>query len=1124
MTVKNLSKNIILFTISFLSYISITNIYAINWQCWTINNTLSTPSNNNHPWLSYFFCSAWEIEWISFNNINKEWTWTCKWTDWDIDASCSYNTNTSISINTWSCWTANNQWFSTTNNIIWDFYSNNNNKFLWKLCKDSNNNNILPTIFNSNWLWWSWSCPWASTVCQASRYFNATCWISSNTWHSNAPNSNLCSPWYVAWPIQFDNERHLRSRQCNGGGWWNTSTCTAWLNWENNFSPLCNTNIIESNWTNNYITQFPWNNACIYWIINNRQLSLWGVATWQCINNWQTSSTCWNISLSNHTSIQGNSCNSAISNQTFDSTYQLLQNSLCEDWWVASTFTNINWRRKRKCWIQSCEAITSNKPMCWRATKQPWRSYPSNWVCTEWVASTIKQSNGEWWWICTTNLNNIQQFNNSSCTTVSCLLQVIDFYNGKTAICTAPRITDWECKWATQINTNWFSDPDQVLQSGLCESGTPYPLIPNQDNITKKRSRKCKSSTPLWVDSPQCYAKVKLPNLSITYQPQTTNWTITAVTAVVSWFNNVYLTFDNPLNQYYRLFTENGYFFFRYHDRAGNTWSILAVVDNIANDVPSARVNMNPSTPTSWNVIVSLSNFNRPQTPIITFTWQCLSLWTCTQNNSTHPYLFNVTFNNNWSWSFKLVDENWISNTIPVVVNTIDRTAPIANLYYDNTNQTNTSVKASIINPNEEIIILNNNWLTGYVFTWNWTFIFKMSDKAWNITNLTANVNRINKNAPSANILYSTTWLTTNNVTATLTNFSTSWITVINNSWSINHVFTHNKEFIFILKDQAGNIGSVKAKVDRINKPITSDLTNIYTNKLCPDRTTAPIDTNSQIYNYYIQTVINNCIMKTFKWSNNKRYFNPRRNITRWEYLTVMWRMITLLWNYSWNIINNLSPNYIGITYNWIDESLLWEVDSRWLLLYSPLVKKWTKRSIESKKYIWWAEAQKILEQALIVLWNNTKAKSLIKNNGLLTRAQTAYAVGKIISQYDHVALWNHHVFLSQLNTKLNEIEWVTKKQSFMVQLIKKIRTSSSQSLYKVWIDRWILLEDLSSIALWKILERKKRINISLTTVTDFLITTNTTDKTVNNSNKTYIPTQQKQENNYFNFWSDISF
>ena len=234
--------------------------------------------------------------------------------------------------------------------------------------------------------------------------------------------------------------------------------------------------------------------------------------------------------------------------------------------------------------------------------------------------------------------------------------------------------------------------------------------------------------------------------------------------------------------------------------------------------------------------------------------------------------------------------------------------------------------------------------------------------------------------------------------------------------------------------------------------------------------------------------------------------------------------MITLLWNYSGSVMNSLSPNYIGITYNGIDESLLGEVDTRWLLLYSPLIKKWNKWTIESKKYIWWWEAQKILEQTLIILGNTTKAHTLIKNTGTLTRAQTAYAIGKIISQYDHTALGNHHIFLWQLDTKLSTLSWVVAKQSFMVQLIKKIRATSSQSLYKVGIDRAILLQDLSSIALGSILQRKPKQELNLNTIIDFLITKNTNTKIINNSNKTYIPTTETKDNNYFNFWSDISF
>lgn len=948
-------------------------------------------------------------------------------------------------------------------------------------------------------------------------YWSSQCGSSANTWQLSLPNTNLCLIWSTNSSVWFDNERNIRSWSCTTSNV--SEICTARLNWPNNFTPSCNNSIIN----NNAINSFPWSNACIYWSLTNRQVSLNGTASWQCSNNGQTSNTCGNVNLTNYNTILWDTCNSSISNKTFDNTYQLLQYSLCENWWTASKFNFANDRRKRTCGIQSCEALRSNKPMCGWAVNQPWRTYPNSGICTEWIASTIKQSNSERWWICTTNLTNVQQFNNSSCTTSWCFLQVLDFYNWKTAVCTAPRVTDGECKWSTQIDTNWFSDPDDVLSAGLCTTWTPEPLLPLQDYGIKKRSRKCKATTPLWIDSPQCYAKVKLPNMSVLYQPQMSNGTITSVTAVVSWFNNVYITFDDPVNQYYRLFTQNWYYFFKYHDWAGNTWSILWVVDTISSDVPTAKITMTPSTPTSGNVVVSLSNFNRSQTPIVTFTGSCLWLWTCIKNSSTHPYLFTVTFSNNWTGSFQLTDANGISNTLPIVVNTIDRTAPLATLQYDNINATNSGVTVSIINPNEPIKVLNNNWLTGYTFTGNGTFIFKMSDLAGNITNLTASVNWINKNLPSAQVIYSTTGQTTNNVVATLTNFSTSWIIIVNNSGSISHTFTFNKDFIFILKDPAGNLWSVKATVNWINKPITTDLTTLYTSKLCPSRTMSPIDTSSQIYNYYIQTVINNCLMKTFQSKNNNRYFNPNKTISRWEYLTVIGRMMTLLWSYSWSLMNSLSPNYIGITYNGIDESLLWEVDARGLLLYSPLVKKGNKRTIESKKPIGWLEAQQILSQALVLLNNDTKASTLIKNKGSLTRAQTAYAIGKIVSQYDYTALWNHHIFLSQLDKKLNLITWVVEKQSFMVQLIKKIRTTSSQSLYKVWIDRDILLQDLSSIALWSILARKPKEKLDLKTVTDFLITKNTSSLGINNSDKTYIPTSTSKETNYFNFWSDIS-
>ena len=93
-----------------------------------------------------------------------------------------------------------------------------------------------------------------------------------------------------------------------------------------------------------------------------------------------------------------------------------------------------------------------------------------------------------------------------------------------------------------------------------------------------------------------------------------------------------------------------------------------------------------------------------------------------------------------------------------------------------------------------------------------------------------------------------------------------------------------------------------------------------------------------------------------------------------------------------------------------------------------------------------------------------------------------------------------------------------------MVQLIKKIRSSSSQSLYKAGIDRDILIQDLNSIALGNLIPRKSRVIIDFKTVTDYLLTQNTSPLTTNNSNKTYTNINQNKNTttNYFNFWSDL--
>ena len=1077
------------------------------------------------------YCIQWELSTFFFypDPLNAQWWW-CRWINgWTTDL-CSNNTippytNTgSIS----SCGEAHGENFASTQNLPWQFYSNMNNRFLGKLCEDWSWNNIQPKFFTENSIWREWRCntstTWSYDSCSATRYFDARCGNAANTGNNTAPTANLCSPGYVASVVSFDNNTHLRSWQCNGWGGGTPAQCTSWLNGNNTFSPMCNASLIQSptiTYPYYHLNNFVGSNACIYGSLNNRSLSSTGIASWNCMNNNVTSATCGNVALINTGTTMGDTCNSDITfsinstNGIFDSTAALLSNNLCSNGGYVSSFTSMSDRWRRRCGVQNCEAMKSTQFMCWRATNQPTASHPTQWLCETWIVSTVKMSNNERWWICTTNTTNIQAFNNSSCTNLSCVLNVLDFYNGRTAVCRAPRIANGQCKWQTQINPTGYATPDDVLQGGLCESGIPDPLIPSQDTLNRRWSWTCKATNALGTNSPGCYAKVKLPQLTIDYTPHITSNAITSVTAAATGFNPVYVSFDTPVNQRFRLFTQNGYFIFHYHDRAGNTGQALAVVENIQNNLPTATIVSTPSTPTSGNVIVSLTWFNRPYVPIVTFTGACLTAGTCVQNSSIHPYLFTVTFSGNTTGEFILTDQMGLTWRVIATVNNIDRIAPTANIQYNITTATRNNVTASIANASEPITIVNNGGASGHVFTGNGSFVFQIRDVAWNITSLTASVSRISRTVPSATVVYSntTTGISTN-VIATLTNFTNSGTTVVNNSGRINYNFTHNGDFLFILRDAAGNTWTVLATVDNIDKPIVQWLLSSYTSLLCDQRTPPPIDTRSQEWNYHIHTVVNNCVLKTTKWAKGNRYFYPRKKISRGEYLTAIGRMIRLTTTYSGTLLNSLSSGYMQALFIGGQSNTAYnDADVRWLLASIPVTKKDNKRKVDMSKPITATEANTILWQALRIIGNRTDTRNLINQKKLMTKAQAAYAIGTIISQYQWVALWNHHIFMQQLNEKL---VWSTpqSRRIAISKLIQNIQKTPRTSLYRLWLEPRILLEDLRAIAIGDTVERKPLQIIDLDSSLDSLLMSYTPSSLpVNNTNDTY-------QSNFFNFWS----
>ncbi len=147
---------------------------------------------------------------------------------------------------------------------------------------------------------------------------------------------------------------------------------------------------------------------------------------------------------------------------------------------------------------------------------------------------------------------------------------------------------------------------------------------------------------------------------------------------------------------------------------------------------------------------------------------------------------------------------------------------PTASIEYSNTELTNQNVVATLVNPNTEIIVTNNDGNMSYTFTENGEFTFEFRDKTGNTGSVTAVVDWIDKTAPTAQINYNITEATQENVIATLVNASEE-IIVTNNNGNMSYTFTENGEFTFEFRDKAGNTGSVTAKVNWINKNVDEE-------------------------------------------------------------------------------------------------------------------------------------------------------------------------------------------------------------------------------------------------------------------------------------------------------------
>lgn len=150
----------------------------------------------------------------------------------------------------------------------------------------------------------------------------------------------------------------------------------------------------------------------------------------------------------------------------------------------------------------------------------------------------------------------------------------------------------------------------------------------------------------------------------------------------------------------------------------------------------------------------------------------------------------------------------------------LDRTAPTAEIHYDVTGPTTGDVTATLTTAdNYNVILLNNNQVSSYVFNRNGEFEFVLTDEARNKTRAKAVVSNIDRDPPEAAITYShprDVW-TNESITATLSLADKNGFTILGDGTS-THTFDENGEFVFLFEDTLGNQGSIKAEVKNIDK------------------------------------------------------------------------------------------------------------------------------------------------------------------------------------------------------------------------------------------------------------------------------------------------------------------
>ena len=196
---------------------------------------------------------------------------------------------------------------------------------------------------------------------------------------------------------------------------------------------------------------------------------------------------------------------------------------------------------------------------------------------------------------------------------------------------------------------------------------------------------------------------------------------------------------------------------------------------------------------------------------------------------------------------------------------------PTAEVNYNIVKKTNKDVVAELVDENRPITVTNNGGKKTYTFTKNGEFTFEFVDRNGKKGSATAKVDWIDKEAPKANVQFSNTEITNENVVATVS-FDKNNITILSTDVELatNPVdgsktitFLHNDSIDLKFQDELGNIGTKTITVDWIDTEDPTAEFEFNTTHLTDGEVIATLKPSEEV------TITNNGGKETYTFTDN---------------------------------------------------------------------------------------------------------------------------------------------------------------------------------------------------------------------------------------------------------------